>query len=35
MAIGLLIVGTIFVQMKLLSMGNYLCYSEGELLFLF
>ena len=35
MVIGLLIVGTIFVQVVLLSMGSYLCCYEGEHLMLF
>ena len=35
MEIGLLTVGTIFVQVVLLSMGSYLCCFEGEYLLLF
>ena len=33
--IGLLTIGTIFVQVVLLSMGSYLCCFEGEHLLLF
>ena len=35
MAIGLLIIGTIFVQVVLLSMENYLCCFEGKFFLFF
>ena len=35
MAIGLLLIGTTFVQVVLLSMENYLYYYEGEFFLLF